>query len=118
MGGIAGLVAAAFGVIWMIFAASIGAPVPFVLFGLLFIAMALGGAAYNFYNAGARNRMSTFDITSARDESDPIADALGHTSVRRGRDDSPRQTPGAFCPYCGAEVQAHFNYCARCGKNI
>jgi hypothetical protein len=45
VGGIvAAVIAVIFGVIWMAGAASAGAPAPFVLFGLLFIAVAIVGA--------------------------------------------------------------------------
>jgi hypothetical protein len=45
-GVVGGLAAAAFGVFWMSMAASMSAPAFFPLFGLVFIAIALGGAAY------------------------------------------------------------------------
>ena len=39
-----GLIAAIVGIVWMVFASSIGAPGPFMLFGVVFIVVALVGA--------------------------------------------------------------------------
>lgn len=128
MGGIGGIIAAGFGVVWMITASSMGAPGPFVAFGVIFILVALGGAAYNFYNAGSRERMSTFDITRPGEEGDPIARVLGHEETTEPEQFSSRSAqasaapirkiPGEFCPYCGKKVTADFDYCPQCGKDI
>ena len=122
MGAIGGIVVAVFGVIWTIGAASMGAPPFFVLFGILFIIMAIAGVAYNAYNATQKNRMSDFDITTEREETDPIAQALGHasrtSSPDRSHSGSPRKIEGGFCPYCGAKVSPDFDYCPQCCKDI
>ncbi len=115
-----------FGVIWMIGAISMGAPPFFALFGLIFVLIAVAGAAFNFYNATARNRMSTFDITSGNEEPDPLAKVLGYTnesdesgSTDRGQGSvGPRKFPGDYCPFCGAKVNADHDYCPSCGKDI
>lgn len=117
---------AIFGVIWTIGAASIGAPGFFALFGVVFIAMAVLGAIYNFYNAAAPNRMSTLDVTHDGEESDPVADALGYskrqaggTQQTTGEANRPvRRLEGDFCPFCGAPVQSDFDFCPKCGKDI
>jgi len=126
MGAIGGLAVAGFGVIWTIGASSMGAPGFFVLFGVGFIVIALGGAAYNFYNATQKNRLSSFDITRGSEEPDPFAQALGHEpreSQRRpthgpAPKGSSRKFEGNFCPFCGAEARAEFDYCPNCGKDI
>ncbi|MGQ9778577.1 MAG: zinc-ribbon domain-containing protein [Bacillota bacterium] len=121
MGGIGGIVAAVFGVIWTVGAISMGAPSIFPLFGLVFIVAALGGAVYNFYNAASRNRMSTFDITAGNEETDPIAEALGYADRPASVDRAPagpRRFPGEYCPFCGMKVGADFNYCPKCGRDI
>ena len=125
-GAIGGVLVAAFGVFWIFFALSAGAPPIFAGSGVIFILMALGGAAYNAYNATAKNRMSSFDITTDREESDPIADALGHSRASRSTSDTSetertagsRQYPGGFCPFCGQAVQPHFDHCPACGRDI
>lgn len=125
-GGVAGLVAAVFGVFWTIGAVSLfrndmagGPPAAFqalfVLFGVAFVLLGLAGAAYNFYNAGARNRMSTLDITRAGDEPDPIATALGH-EPRHPQPTSPDPAHDRFCPHCGQGLARGFKFCPRCGK--
>ena len=123
LGGVAGGFVAVFGVIWTILAISMGAPLPFALFGMVFVVMALAGAAYNFYNATAPERMSAFDITSGNEEGDPITQALGRTDQPRSADSDqptagPRKYPGDYCPFCGAKVGANFQYCPKCGKDI
>ena len=123
MGGIGGIVVAVFGVIWTVGAMSMGAPPIFALFGLVFVGMAIAGVVYNLYNATSRNRMSTFDVTTEREEADPIADALGHGGASRQSPPStpskgPRKFPGDHCPFCGAKVAADFDYCPKCGKDI
>lgn len=109
-GGIGGLVAAAFGVFWCTTAADAGAPGPFVAFGVVFIFAALGGAIYNFWNAGTKNRASTFDITGPGEEPDPVATALGLEQPREGRPTGP------FCVHCGAKTPAEGRFCPHCGK--
>jgi xanthosine utilization system XapX-like protein len=123
MGGIGGIVAAVFGVIWTVGALSIGAPPFFALFGLVFVGMAIAGAVYNFYNATNRNRMSTFDVTTDVEEGDPIATALGHGRTANQTSPGevsqrPRKFPGEHCPFCGAKAGPDYDYCSKCGKDI
>ena len=122
MGAIVGVVAVLFGFFWIIAAASSGAPGIFVLFGVIFIFIAIAGIIYNLYNTAARNRISTFDVTTEGEGSDPIADALRHSSRssegEKKQNDKPRKIQGDFCPYCGAKAQQDFDYCPQCGKDI
>jgi len=122
MGGIGGIASAVFGVIWIGVAASMGAPGSFVLFGVIFVIMAIAGTVYNFYNATQKNRMSTFDITTGSEESDPIAQAMGHgprgPANEQAEGGKPRKFEGDFCPFCGTKVTSEFDYCPKCGKDI
>jgi xanthosine utilization system XapX-like protein len=123
MGGICGIVVAVFGVIWTVGAMSMGAPPVFALFGLVFVGMAVAGVVYNLYNATSRNRISSFEVTTEREEGDPISDALGHggtspQSPENTMSKGPRKFPGDHCPFCGAKVAADFDYCPKCGKDI
>lgn len=132
MGGVGGLMVAVFGVFWTGMAVSIGAPWFFVVFGAIFVGLALFGGIGSLYNATARNRFSEYDITDHGEETDPIAHVLGHddSSSARPRRSGPERDPatsrgaaprrfeGGFCPYCGAAVQDDFAFCPACGKDI
>jgi xanthosine utilization system XapX-like protein len=122
MGGVGGIVVAVFGVIWTFGALSMGAPPFMALFGVVFVLMAIGGALYNFFNATSKNRLSTFDVTTGSEESDPLADALGHTpsaeDQQRTGSETPRCFAGGFCPFCGTKVEASYAFCPHCGKTI
>lgn len=123
MGGVMGILVAVFGIVWTGGALSMGAPPFFAVFGLVFVGMAVAGALYNFYNAGSRNRMSSLDITTDREEPDPIAHAMGYDAPSHSTDEPPvsdtaRKYPGDYCPFCGAKAGAEFNYCPKCGKEI
>ena len=99
MGGFAGLAAAAFGLLWTILVASSGGGI-FALFGLIFVAIGIVNAVYNFKNATGKNRYSEYDITENRNY------------------DSVSQTENRFCPYCGQRVEADFEFCNVCGKRL
>lgn len=123
MGGIGGIFMAIFGIIWTIGAASMGAPPFFALFGVVFVIMAIAGVVYNLHNATGQNRMSDFDITTDREESDPIAEALGHGRANRQTPErtssqGKRKYPGEHCPFCGTKVESDFDFCPKCGKDI
>jgi hypothetical protein len=105
MGGVAGVFAAIFGLIWMVAAAKMGAPWPFVLFGLVFIGFAVSGAIYNFYNAGAKNRLSAMDIVDESEEPDPLnAKVSGKVS---------------YCSACGVKIiKSTAKFCSHCGIKL
>lgn len=122
MGGIGAIIAAVFGIFWIVTAASMGAPSFFPCFGFVFIAVGILGGIYHFYNAASRSRMSSFDITTGEEESDPIAEALNVHPSREERSD-PSEEPmrrfeGDYCPYCGEQVEPDFAFCPKCGKDI
>lgn len=129
MGGFAGIVAAVFGVIWILIAGSIGAPPIIRLFGVLFVILAIGSSIYNLINATRRDRMSTFDITTGSEEQDPLTRLIRNSETTRedtGGSSRPkssgsagtRKYPGKFCPFCGVEVHEDFDFCPTCGKDI
>lgn len=133
MSGVASIVAAIFGLIWTIAAASMGAG-PFALFGLVFIGMAIASGVYNFKNATSENRYSTFDIVDNTEENDPFNERFGKqqnssADFEHYADGTPRfsdksasasrpASANAFCPYCGNEVEKDFIYCNNCGKEL
>ena len=110
---------AAFGVVWCIMAASIGAFV-MIPFGLLFIGFSIYSATYHHHNATSEDRYSLIDIVDAEEESDPLNELYG-----RQRKPEPASLPrdaaegGAlYCPYCGSLAQDDFEFCPKCGKPL
>jgi len=119
MGGIGSIVSAIFGVFWTITASSIGAPVFFSLFGIVFVIMSIGYVIYNFRNATSDNRFSTFDITDDDEEPDPINKYYHNNENRKiDNNDANESEKSNFCPYCGFKVGADHLFCKRCGKKI
>lgn len=114
MGGISSIFVALFGVFWTIAAVSMGAGF-MGIFGIIFIAMAVVSAVYNFKNATGKNRYSSFDITEDGEEPDPWNERFGE----RRDYTQPSPTGGSrFCPYCGARAEDDFAYCNKCGKKL
>ena len=107
MGGIGSVAVVIFGVIWTIAAASMGAPIFFPLFGIVFIVLGIAQAIYQFKNATSENRFSTFDITTDEEEPDPLNKRFGKKSEAAN-----------FCPYCGSKMESDHQFCKQCGKKI
>ncbi len=114
MGGIMNIFVALFGVFWTIMVSSFGGG-PFALFGVFFVIFAIINAVYNFKNATSKNRYSTFDITDAHEEQDPLNKYFGESE---SMPNSKRNTNNKFCPYCGTSVADDFEYCNSCGKKL
>jgi hypothetical protein len=88
MGAVTGVAVAIFGVLWTIFAFSLtrDSPFPMVgvifpLFGLVFVALAIGMVIYNIRNAAGRNRNSIVEITTGEEEPDPLNEVFGAKST-------------------------------------
>ena len=88
---------------------SMGAPVFFPLFGLIFIGIGVAQAVYHFRNATGENRYSSFDIVDGDEERDPLNQRFG--AQQEAGD------PG-YCPYCGARAEAGYEFCRKCGKKL
>ena len=109
-GGIGGLIAAVFILFWIGGASDAGAPAWFVGFGVVGLLVAIGGAIYNFWNAGTKNRVSTYDITGPGEEPDPISTALGFEQK------ADPGGAGEFCVHCGQRTGPEGRFCRHCGK--
>lgn len=72
MGAVGAVVGVVFGIIWTVAAVSMGAPIFFPLFGLVFITIGIVQAVYNFINATGENRYSEYDIVDENEEPDPL----------------------------------------------
>jgi uncharacterized membrane protein len=111
MGGVGSIAAIIFGIFWTIMAASMGAPIFFLLFGVIFIALGLMLAVYHFKNATSNNRYSVFDITNSDEESDPLHARFSSKYNQKNEDVMDGQGKGNFCPYCGNKVEADHSFC-------
>lgn len=120
MSAISSIAAAVFGVFWIITAVSMGAPLIFPVFGIIFIVMSIAQAVYNYKNATSKNRFSSFDITDSGEESDPFNERFMEKTNDEVVENKAQalNTVSNFCPYCGAEVQDGFEFCRSCGKKL
>lgn len=98
MGAMGSIVAAVFGLIWTGAAVSMGAPIFFPLFGVVFVIMGIVQAVYNFKNATSENRYSEFDIVDSQEEPDPLSQRFHPEMEAPGIRRNQRQTPCAFAP--------------------
>ena len=84
VGSIVGVI---FGVLWTILATFISSGMPqpiktvFPLFGILFIIVGIVNVIYSLYNTTSKNRLSTFDITSPSEETDPLNEVFGSNQL-------------------------------------
>ena len=108
--GVMSVIMAVFGAAWTAFAIYLGAGA-FALFGLVFIAIAVAQAVYNFHNASSKNRFSEFDITESGEEPDPL-------NKISGENEQPALPDGGYCPYCGAKAESGYSFCRRCGRKL
>ncbi len=114
MGGVMSIFVGLFGIVWTIVVASMGGGV-FALFGIIFVAVAVVQAIYNFKNATGKNRYSAFDITDSSEEPDPLNERFGNPQATAQKKDD---MDNKFCPYCGTPVAGDFEFCNNCGKKL
>ncbi len=115
LSGVMGIAVGIFGVIWTIAAASMGGGI-FALFGVVFVAVAIVMAVYNFKNATGKNRYSVVDITEHGEEVDPLEEKYGKSAQERAQEKAIVESK--FCPYCGTPVEEEFEFCNHCGKKL
>ena len=90
MGALGSVIAVVFGIFWTVSVASMGAPISFSIFGVLFVIVGIVQAVYNFKNAAGKKRYSAFDIVDGEEEPGPLKSALrrpapgGRGHVRTG----------------------------------
>lgn len=119
MGAMGSVFAIIFGIFWTIMAGSMGAPIFFPIFGVLFIGMGVVQLIYHLKNATGKNRMSIVDITEEGEEEDPLNQYFGDS--QRVETEEKHPNPGAefaFCPYCGHKLDNLYRFCPSCGKPL
>lgn len=121
-GAIASIGAVVFGIVWMALAAYMGAPIPFVLIGVVFVIIAGSNAVMAIRNATGENRYSLYDITEDGEEVDPLEEKFGKQKADKPQQQDTKQEDGTeqggFCPYCGAKVGTEYAFCRKCGKKL
>ncbi len=113
MGGIVGIIMICFGIVWTAVAASFSGIM--AIFGIFWTCVAVIITVFNFINATRKRRYSSFDIVDSIEEPDPLNERFG-SATRTER--SEKDSPGRFCPYCGAEADDDFAFCNHCGKKL
>ena len=111
--GVVGIFMIGFGLFWTILAAQ--ASGIFALFGVLWTGVAIAITVYNFKNATGKNRYSSFDITDAGEEPDPLNERFGEVQETT---QAKSDVDNKFCPYCGSPVKDDFDFCNHCGKKL
>lgn len=110
-----------FAIFWTIMAVSMGAPIFFAGFGVIFIIMSIAQFVYHYKNATGKNRYSEFEITDESEETDPLNEYVRQRYSDTYADGTPRANSSGenrFCPYCGAKTGDDFEYCPKCGKKL
>lgn len=110
-----------FAIFWTIMAVSMGAPIFFAGFGVIFIIMSIAQFVYHYKNATGKNRYSEFEITDESEETDPLNEYVRRRYSDTYADGTPRANSDGenrFCPYCGAKAGDDFEYCPKCGKKL
>lgn len=123
MGVVGSVAVGIFGICWTISAASMGAPIFFMFFGIVFIGLAIMQGIYHFKNATGQNRMSVFDITDHREEPDPLNQFVNERNRSNSAVSQTEDLSGEghfeYCPYCGNKVmEQSYRFCPKCGKEI
>lgn len=108
-----------------------GIMAPFIIIPGIMVLFGIVITISSFYNAFAKERFSTVDITMGDEEPDPM-----NRMIRRHyqKDDDPNELhppprkagglfgeasdDAGFCPYCGAKAGPDYEYCRKCGKDI
>lgn len=122
MGAVGSVVVGIFGVFWTIGAASMGAPPFFILFGIVFVGLAVFQGIFHFKKATGTNRMSMYDITDHDQEPDPLNPIFTRTKSSPSYDHEEQPAADnaiSYCPFCGNKIldQSHL-FCSKCGKEI
>jgi hypothetical protein len=109
-----------FVIFWISQASQMGAPGFFIFFGFGFLVLLLVQIGKGFYNATSANRVSEFDITTQREETDPFDRlAPGFPGAGPASATAPftsKSSANCFCPFCGTELARDFRFCPKCGK--
>jgi hypothetical protein len=146
-GRVPSLAGAIFGILWTIAAISMSIFIiwlfgtklgfagvgilPFVIISLVMVFGGIAFTAMGFYNAFARNRISSVDIMTHEEEPDPGRHLVFNKQSKDTDPDELRPPPtssrkrtdapggkGGYCPYCGAKAKADYEFCRKCGKDI
>jgi hypothetical protein len=119
MGAMGSVVAIFFGIFWTVMASSMGGPVFFPIFGVMFIGIGVVQLIYNVKNAIGKNRMSIVDITEDGEEKDPLDQIFVKEREKDVREQGAKTlTEFVFCPYCGQKLDKSYRFCPACGKSL
>ena len=95
-----------FAIFWTVMAARLA---PFMaIFGIFFVGFAIAQIVMTINHASGKDRHSSFDSPNQQEN-------------RYAKPQDPsnaKNTAQAYCPSCGAKVEADFVYCSECGRKL
>jgi hypothetical protein len=110
-----------FGILWTVFAYSItkSAEFPFSLFPLFGVLFVISGIGRLLYDLNVTKSPGVFSSFSKKDEinsSDKINNHSFHLNTTKM--DLPQNSADNYCPYCQRKIEADFEFCPKCGKDL
>lgn len=107
-----------FGVVWTFSTVSMGAPMFFAFFGIIFVILGIVQTIYNLKNTIGKNRFSVYDLTDSNEESDPLNKHFSKESSWSTLEESDDNIDIRYCPYCGDKVEKDYLFCKKCGHRL
>jgi hypothetical protein len=81
-----------------------------LVFGVMFVILAIANTAFYVRNTYAKNRPSLLDI-------EEVAGEDINAQASKGSETTP-DGEIRFCPYCGKPFKKEFSFCQYCGKKM
>ena len=95
-----------FAIFWTVMTARFA---PFMaIFGIFFVGFAIAQIVMTIHHASGKEGRSSFDSPNEQD----------NRYAKPQDSNATQHTAQAYCPSCGAKVEADFVYCSECGRKL